>query len=189
MRSILIIFLLFFPVAIAYAQGSPIEVTADEALEWDRANSTVTARGSAVVKQGSDSISAPTIIAKYTESDRGIEIQSVTASPKAVLIQPGQTLTANSVTAAFSSGALSTVTAKGNVVLKTEKETLYGDQADYDALRRVVVITGSVRILQGKNYLSGDRAEFDLNTNVSTLTGTPGSGGRVRAEFFAGEAK
>jgi len=168
----------------AFANDMPIEVTADKALEWDRANMVFTAKGNALISQGGSSINAATIKANYNESDDGINIQSVLAEPNATLKQPTETLTANKINADFKDGVLSTITASGNVVLKTDKETLRGNKATYNAIKRTIIVTGNVRIEQGDNILTGSRAEFNLNTNISKLSNSGASnGGRVRAVF------
>jgi len=173
------------------ANENPIEITADQELEWDRANLNFTARGNALVKQGDSSILAPTITAHYADTDQGVLIQSVVAAPNAVLKQINETISANNVTAVFHLGVLNNVSAKGDVVVKTKKgEILYGDIGDYNASSRIVTMTGDVRIEQGKNILTGNRAEFDLNTNISTMTADSNTNnGRVKAIFYGGEGK
>lgn len=185
MKIILFIILLYvaFPV---WANDMPIEVTADTALEWNRAQSTFTAKGNAVITQGDNIIRADSIVANYNENDDGITIQNVVATPNAIVTQGTDTLTAQSVTANFKDGILNDIVAKGGVVLKNDKETLYGDIANYDAIKRVIVVTGNVKIEQGQNILTGNRAEFNLNTNISTLTASPTqNNGRVSAVFYS----
>jgi len=184
MKYIFILFLMCLSPAVMAQDNSPIEVTADNALEWDRANSIFRADGNAIITQGDSMISAPNVTAYYKDTDNGIEIQKVTAKTNATLKQPGQTLTAKTVDAVFKDGVLSEIIATNNVVLKTKTETLYGDKANYDAINRKVVVTGNVKIEQDNNVLTGNRAEFDLKTNISTLTSSPQSGGRVKAVFY-----
>lgn len=172
------------PTAVSAQNANPIEVTADNALEWDRANRTFTATGNALITQGANSINAPSIMAYYDEGDK-IAIRKVVAKPNAVLKQPKETLTAENVMANFENGVLSVVTASGNVVLRTATETLYGDNAVYDAIARVITITDNVRIEQDKSILIGSQATFDMNTNVSKLIGSPQTGGRVKATFYS----
>lgn len=181
--------LFFLSVTSVMANDNPIEVSADDALEWDRANQTVTATGNAVVKQGADTITAPKIQANYTEAMGNLIIQNITAAPNAVLVRPSETLSAKTLRADFDNGVLATVTADKTVVLKTDAETLYSDNAVYDAGKRLIIMTGNVRIEQDNNVLIGNRAEFDLNTNISRLsndTQNGTTGGRVRAVFGSG---
>jgi len=180
------IFILLFSILSlgVMANDTPIEVTADNALEWDRANMVFTAKGNAMISQGNSAINATNITAKYSEIDDEINIQSVVAEPNATLKQPTETLTANKINADFKDGVLSTITATENVILKTDKETLRGNKATYNAIKRTIIVTGNVRIEQGDNILTGSRAEFDLNTNISKLSNSGASnGGRVRAVF------
>lgn len=184
MKKLIFIALLFtsFPLM---ANDKAIEILADNALEWNRALSTFTATGNATITQGSDKIIAPTITANYTDTEDGTVINSITASSSATLSREGQILTADKIIAHFENGELNTVDATENVVLKTDKETLYGDKATYNALKQHVLITGDVRIEQGSNLLSGDRAEFDLQKNISTLTASKNhNNSRVKATFF-----
>lgn len=183
-RFLVILALCFAPSFLNAQDNNPIEVTADNALEWDRANKTFTATGNAIIKQGDSSINAPSITAFYDEADT-ITIRQVIAEPNAVLIQPTETLKARKVTADFNKGVLGTVTAINNVVLETDTETLYGDKAIYNANDRIVIVTGNVRIEQDKNVLTGNQAIFDLNTNISTMTASPETGSRVKATFYS----
>jgi len=184
--ALFFIFLIACPTA-AMANDNPIEVVADEALEWDRANQKVTATGNAIVTQGDSNIQAPIITANYSENGNDMTIQSVIAQPNAVLTRPSEVLSANSLRADFDNGILSSVTATENVVLKTANEVLYGDRGVYDAQRRIITVTGNVRIEQDNNVLTGTKAEFDLNTNISRLSNDKTSNdGRVRAVFGGG---
>lgn len=189
MKYILIaLFLCFFAIPVMAQNANPIEVTADNALEWDRANQTFTARGNAMITQGQSTLTAPTIQADYDEGET-MTIRQVTAGPNATLKQPTETLTAANLVADFNEGVLSTVTATDNVVLKTDNEILYGNQGIYDAANRLITITGDVRIERGQNILVGNTATFDLNTSLSTMTADPQSGGRVKATFFGKAAE
>jgi lipopolysaccharide export system protein LptA len=184
--ALFLVLLITLP-TVVMANDNPIEVVADEALEWDRANQTITARGNAIVTQGDSNIQAPTITANYTEGGNDMMIQSVIAQPNAVLTRPAEVLSANSLRADFDNGVLSSVTATENVVLKTANEVLYGDRGIYNAQTRMITVTGNVRIEQDNNVLTGTKAEFDLNTNISRLSNDGGSnGGRVRAVFGGG---
>lgn len=231
-----------FP-ALAASNDAPIEVTADKALEWDRAQSMFVAHGNAFAVQGDISIRSEELTAKYEDTDGGMTIQTITAkgattlkngditgygdggflnitenyaeltgkNPRietktdtlsatkkikysmienkmeaiggVVLKRPTETLSATNLTAFFKNSELDHALATGDITIKTENETLYGDKLDYNAVKHLAIVTGNVRIEQGKNILTGDRAEIDMNTHTSTLTATKSSG-RVRAVFY-----
>ena len=67
----------------------PIEIEADDALEWDRENQTYTAQGNASATQGDTSVHAETLIADYNKGeDDGIEIWRLTATTGVELRSP-----------------------------------------------------------------------------------------------------
>ncbi len=75
----------------AYAQTSgspaqPLEISADDTLEWDRNNQIFTAQTNAIAKQGELSIEAGTITAKYRESEgKNIDIHTMTAVKNVII--------------------------------------------------------------------------------------------------------
>ena len=193
MRFIILILLLvtsFAPLAMAQ-QASPIEITADNTLEWDRDAKTFSARGNAVVVQDKTSITAETVIANYTDDGNGIKINKIVARDGIPTVKTEtETLTAATITAFFTNTAktaLDKVIAEKNVTITTAKETLTGDRAEYIPGQQKAIVTGNVKIVEGKNVLTGDRAEFDMATNTSTLTSNKQKGGRVKATFYPGQ--
>jgi lipopolysaccharide export system protein LptA len=90
--------------------SQPIEISADNGIEWDRDAKTYTARGNAVASQGSSEIHADTLIASYSSGN---------------------------------SNDIDHVVAEGAVKIMNPSETAYGDHADYDRTRQLLVLTGS----------------------------------------------
>jgi lipopolysaccharide export system protein LptA len=85
----------------------PIEISADNGIEWKRDARTYTARGNALAVQGDTRIAGDTLIAYLDEQDE-----------------------------------LSSWEAIGNVTIKNDKSTSYGDRAVYREDTRVLVLTG-----------------------------------------------
>jgi lipopolysaccharide export system protein LptA len=85
----------------------PIEISAENGIEWKRDARTYTARGNALAQQGDTSIAADTLIAYLDDQDE-----------------------------------LSHWEAFGNVKIRTERSTSYGDHAEYQESTRVLVLTG-----------------------------------------------
>ncbi len=85
----------------------PIEISAENGIEWKRDTRTYTARGSALAQQGDTSIAADTLIAYLDDQDE-----------------------------------LSRWEAFGNVKIRTDQSTSYGDHAEYQESTRVLVLTG-----------------------------------------------
>lgn len=82
--------------------------------------------------------------------------------------------------------AVDKMTANGNVVIVTQKETVYGDKGVYDIPAQKAVLTGKVRIMQGNNWLEGTRADVDLKTGISQLfaDNNPATQNRVYGVFY-----
>lgn len=113
----------------------------------------------------------------------------MTAEGGAVLTRPTDSLSARTLTATFATLAngtrgLDVVTADGNVVIKTVRETVTGSKGVYRAASQTAELTGDVVITQGKNRLEGNRATVDMKSGVSQLYGSPAAGGRVKGVFY-----
>ena len=82
--------------------------------------------------------------------------------------------------------SLTRITAEGNVVIETQKETVYGERGTYDIPGESAVLTGKVRILQGDSWLEGTRATVDMRTGISKLFAGDNTEtqGRVKGVFY-----
>lgn len=78
------------------------------------------------------------------------------------------------------------ITASGHVTIKTENETVTGDEAVYDLATQKAVLTGKVLAHQGDSWLEGTRADVDMTTGISQLSGggNADTGGRVKGVFY-----
>jgi lipopolysaccharide export system protein LptA len=141
-----------FAQAEAVSNDAPIEISADEALEWHRDKQSYIAKGNAIAIQGDKRIKSDTLTAHYAES------------------QTGDT-------------EITKMIAVGNVEIKTDTDTAYGDHGEYDVLTEIVTLTGNVKIHRDENILNGDRAVVNLKTGISKLLSDKKSG-RVSGTFF-----
>jgi lipopolysaccharide export system protein LptA len=119
--------------------SDPIEISADNGIEWDRDAKTYTARGSAVAVQGNSELHGETLIASYTDSSS--EIQHVTAIGAVKMMSPSQ--------------------------------TAYGDHAEYDRVKRLMVMTGSnLKIVNADETVTArDQFEYWQDQDVLVATG------------------
>ncbi|WP_373503982.1 LptA/OstA family protein [Aestuariivirga sp.] len=69
--------------------------------------------------------------------------------------------------------------AKGNVTIKTPRETITGDWARFDVQANKLVVGGNVKLVQGSTVLTGKELNADLNTDKIQMTG-----GRVKGSFL-----
>lgn len=115
----------------------------------------------------------------------------LTATGKAVAVRGTDTLKADVINAFFKENAqgklsLEKITAVGDVVITTAKETVHGDHGTYDVIAEKSVVTGKVKMYQGENWLEGTRAEVDLKTGLSRLFAPDNAEteGRVKGVFY-----
>jgi lipopolysaccharide export system protein LptA len=97
-----------------------------------------------------------------------------------------QTMSAKLIQNAQGKREIDTMEANGNVVITTPTETLYGNNAFYNAKTNIAQLTGNVKIKRGPNILEGEKAEVNLSTNISKMYGSPNTGGRVKGTFYPG---
>jgi lipopolysaccharide export system protein LptA len=106
-----------------------LEVTSDRDLEWLQQDHAYVARGNAVAKRGTVTLMGDTLIAYY----RPIAGAAAKPKPAASTSQTG-----------FDSGTTEIwrVVAEGNVHIISEDKDAWGDRAEYDKDKSVVVLTG-----------------------------------------------
>ena len=114
---------------------APLEVTADDALEWDRTGQKFIARGNAIAAQDGVSIAAQTLTAEYDEADNG-----------------------------SSDFNMHTMIAQTGVVLKSEDNTAYGENAVYDLTHKIATLSGGdLRLVTPEQTIKArDRFEYHV---------------------------
>jgi len=117
----------------AHDEGT-LEVTSDRDLEWLQQDHAYVARGNAVAKRGTVTLMADTLIAYY----RPLSAASAPAKDKAA--HPG-----TAQQSGFDSGntEIWRVVAEGKVHVISEDKDAWGDRAEYDKDKSVIVLTGS----------------------------------------------
>ena len=73
----------------------------------------------------------------------------------------------------------SNLDAKGNVIIKTPRQTITGDWAKFDSRANKLIVGGAVQLVQGATVLTGSELRADLNTDRIQMTG-----GRVKGSFL-----
>lgn len=72
------------------------------------------------------------------------------------------------------SGKLEKVNAFGNVVVRTQSETVRGDRGVYVPNTGIARIVGNVHITRGQNQLNGHAAIINMHTGIAHMTEMPG---------------
>lgn len=105
--------------------GVPINIQADNGIEWQQNQQLYIARGNAVASRGPATIKADTLIAHYRKT-------SGQAAPGAAAA-PGAT---------DNNSQIYRIEADGNVVITRDNRTVVGDHADYDMDQGIGIVTG-----------------------------------------------
>jgi lipopolysaccharide export system protein LptA len=122
-----------------------------------------------------------------------IELQDkqnrVVLSGNVQITQAGLRLNAARVTVAYTdTGSLQIqrIDATGGVTVLRGNERASGNVAVYDFNRRIITMSGGVRLNRGGDTLNGGRLVIDLRSGLSSVDGAGGStgrGGRVSGTF------
>lgn len=140
----------------------PIEVLADNGIEWQQSQRRFTARGNAVASRGDVSVRADELIASYRETPGGgTDISRLEARGGVRIASPTQTATGTSAFYDLDSGR---VELKGSPArLVTPNETLTAtERLTYDTVKGIATAEGGATIEQGGRLLRAPLLEARL---------------------------
>ncbi len=117
--------------------NKPVNIQADNGIEWQQNNKVYIARGNAKATRGDNSVTADTLYAHYRDAQA--PAPGTAAAPALRNNPPGQ------AASPFDNGSTQVyrIEASGHVVFATPSQTAYGDHADYDVDQAILVVTGS----------------------------------------------
>lgn len=122
-------------VAAGNASPPPVEVTADQSLEWYQDKKVYVARGNAKATRGDLVVDADTLIAHQMDKD------ATKGAP-----QPPSTDRKHKGAASASAspgGDIDRLTADGHVVITDPRQRITGDHAVYDLVQQALFVTGT----------------------------------------------
>ena len=141
--------------------GKPINIEAEQGIEWQQNNRVYIARGNAKATRGNATVFADTLTAFYRPicpSASGADKSAAPSAPPAGKEQacppgsgaprpsgssePGERKTGGSDPDGGNSTEIFRLEAEGNVRIATETQTIYGDHAVYDVDQTLLVVTG-----------------------------------------------
>jgi lipopolysaccharide export system protein LptA len=150
-------FVMIFFAPFVHAQeqtpSPPLEISADQALEWDRANTRYFARQNALAKQGDFELRADLLTADYRDTNGRSEIYRITAIGN-VRMNSGTSI---------ATGGMAVYTVDDGKVVLSESPVITSEQDRLTAERITAFI---VTDKTGKRVL--DRAEADGNVVITT---------------------
>lgn len=175
----------------------PLEITAEQTLEWHRNNKQYIARGNAEAKQGLTQINAETLTADYRETAQSnFDIYRMTALENVVITSQGNQAFGDKAVYEVESG-IATLTGKALKMTAPDQTITARDKFEYDVNAGRLSAYGQVVILRGTDKIEADQAsaffaqenapaaEPPTPPNTSADTSSP-LGGR-KLERFEGE--
>ncbi len=119
--------------------NKPIDIEAEQGIEWQQNNHVYIARGHAKATRGQATVFADTLMAYYRpvakERDGKSTAPAGTGAAKKTDDKPADPIGGDST-------EIYRLEAEGNVRIATETQTVYGDHAVYDVEQALLVVTG-----------------------------------------------
>ncbi|HOO50386.1 MAG TPA: LptA/OstA family protein [Alphaproteobacteria bacterium] len=171
-----------FSFSAAQAEDAPLEITADQDLEWNQTAKSYTARGNAVAKQSDFSVAGQLLIAEYAGVDGSTsDLIKVTAEGKVVILSSsveaqsdraeGERAVydiANQVVVLTGSPSSKPMVSRGKDTLVANEIKVFLENA---VMKRAEAYGSVVISTDGEQKASGDKATFDKASNIAELIG------------------
>ncbi len=174
MRFIFLMILFFlFPVT-GQAQGipnangdEPLEITADESLEWHRDKKIFIATKNAKARQGSANIAADVLTAHYREDEGGdIEIWQITADDQVVLQSEETTAYGQKAIYDLDRG-LATMTGNNLKLVSPDQTVTAKERFEYWMNDGRLTATGRARVTRLEDTLDADKVSATFTENAA----------------------
>ena len=159
----------------AFAEDkTPLELTADKALEWNQTDKTYVARGKAIATQGTLSVKADTLTATYAgKNGNTSDITLLTADGNVTLTTATEVATGDKAVYDLTTGE-AVLTGTRPKIVKEGKDTLEADKitawTKNNTLDRAEA-DGNVVIVNGEQKATGNKATYNATTNMAELIG------------------
>ncbi|MGH6938817.1 LptA/OstA family protein [Hypericibacter sp.] len=136
--------------------SAPIEIEADDGIEWRRDDKVYIARGKARAKRGDLEVNADVLSAYYRESAKGSsDIYRVTAEGNVLLISNSDKIWGDRAVYDLDQGSL--VVTGQNIRAQTQKQTLTArDSLEYWQKQLAMVARGNAEVVEGDRRVKAD---------------------------------
>lgn len=134
----------------------PLEITADQTLEWHRDAKQYIARGNAVAKQGDTEIHAATLTADYRESAQSsFDIYRLSAEGGVRIISPGHAVAGDKAVYDVPSGK-AVMTGKALTLTAPDQTVTARDSFEYAAGEGRLTANGDVLVVRGADRIRAE---------------------------------
>jgi lipopolysaccharide export system protein LptA len=136
--------------------GQPIEISADQGIEWHRETQRYIARGNASAKQGDTAVLGDTLIAYYrSQPSGGTEIFRYEVQGNVRIVNPGQTAVGDKGVYDVDSGVL-VMTGKALKLTTASDVITARDSLEYWEQKRIAVARGNAVAVNQDRRMTGD---------------------------------
>lgn len=162
-------------------KNEPLEITANQTLEWHRNDNKYIARGAAEARQGTFHIKAETLTADYRETAQtNYDIYRMSADNDVVITSQGNQAFGEKAVYEIDSG-MATMTGEGLKMITPDQVLTARDKFEYAVNEGRLSAYGDVVIIRGEDKLQADKASAFFSTTEN------GSSGQRKLERFEGE--
>jgi lipopolysaccharide export system protein LptA len=165
------------------SQKAPVEISADDAIEWLRDQNLYRATGNAIAKQGDTAIHASVLEASYDPQKGEQDIQSVTARGQVKIISADRTITAEQGVYDMASG-LVTLTGSNIVLTSPDIKVTAHNKVTYNSNAGHATASGNATVSAQGRTLKAQEIEAwfgDSATKNTSKTQNVGALKRARA--------
>ncbi len=147
--------------------GGPIEITAQDSMEWFRDENRFVARGDAFARQGDMSLSAETLQALYENgSEQDFALTRITAQSNVVLTSGENSIFGQNATYDLKTG-VAVITGR-DLKMIGPRGTLSADERfEYRATEREVLAIGNAEVIREDTILKSDQLLATLGQNAA----------------------
>ena len=148
----------------AAAQESPLEISADKALEWNRTAKTYTARGQAEATQGDLKITSDLMVASYADETNSSDIREVEATGNVVLVSPPYSAYGEKAVYDITVGR-AVLTGKNLRIEGNGEKLTANDSIVYDRQQNSIQTNGGATVTRGTDMLTADSLTASLGVD------------------------
>lgn len=149
-------------------KNMPLEVSADQTLEWHRNDKLYIARGKAVAKQGKLTIKADMIKAEYRETQNsGFDIFRMTAKGNVLVTSQGNTASGDKLVYSVDN-AIAVLTGKNLRLTSPDQTVTAKNRMEYWVQKGRMNAIGNARVVRGEDQIDADNMAAVFKENPAT---------------------
>lgn len=149
-------------------KDKPLEITADQTLEWHRNDKKYVARGDAVATQGNVSIHAETLTADYRENQTSnFDIYKMTADDNVIITSQGNEAFGDKAVYELDTG-IATMTGKALKMIAPDQTLTARDKFEYGVTEGRLSAYGDVVVIRPNDKMQADKASAFFSQNTQS---------------------